>query len=282
LIYQPTTLKTRLGWEVGRGLAAAGLLRFFPRGEAPPESVRTAVAQYVPPRSTLSVLRVNHPGRFLASIVGPDGRLHGVAKLATNAAGREGLEREANNIERYASSLERPLRAPRILERAPGLLLLEPIRWIPRSRPSVLPKEVAHSLGLAFARWSSETAEAGAAHGDCAPWNLLKSHDGWVLVDWEEAGPGAPPFYDVVDYIIQAHVLLGTPSLEELIRDDPAPRWVSDAIAAYAAGSGQPVSSWRPHFGEYLRISAGRLDPSDPAQTHAITVRQRLLRATEG
>jgi len=280
-IYQPVTFKARLGWEFGRGLASTGLLRFLPRGEAPPEPVRVALGPYVPARATLSVVRANHPGRFLASIVGPDGVLHGVAKVASDGTGREALEREANNIERYASLLELPLRAPRILDRGPGLLLLEPIRWIPRKRPSVLPTEVAQSLGRAFTRWSSELDGEGAAHGDCAPWNLLRTSDGWVLVDWEEAGPGAPPFYDLAHYVVQAHVLLGTPSLEELTPGDSGPRWMRDAIEAYSAGSGQPVSAWRVHFGDYLRVSAERLDPSDVTDAKAIVARQRILTAME-
>jgi len=280
-IYQPVTLRARLGWEVGRRLASMGFLRFFPRGDAPPELVRTALGPHMPARSTLSVLRANHPGRFLAAIIGPDGNVHGVAKVATDETGTEILDREANNIERYASLLKRPLRAPRILERGPGILLLEPIRWIPRRRPSVLPAGVAGSLGRAFARWSSEVGEEGAAHGDCAPWNLLKTSDGWVLVDWEEAGPGAPPFYDLAHYLVQAHVLLGTPSLQELMRGDSAPGWIRDAIEAYAAGSGQPLSAWHAHLDEYLRLSSERLDPSIPAQAEAIAARRRLLRATE-
>lgn len=280
-IYQPVALKARLGWEVGKGLASVGALRVAPRGEAPPEPVRTALAPYVPPRCTLSVMRANHRGRFLASIVGSDGRLHGVAKIATHADGILALEKEAGNIQRFGGSLEPPLRAPEILERAPGLLLLEPIRWIPRARPCVLPGEVAEGLGRTFARWSDETG-GGAAHGDCAPWNLLRTQHGWVLVDWEEAGPESTPFFDLFHYLVQAHALLGRPSLADLTGRVPGPSWVRTAIRAYAAGSGRSVSAWRVHFREYLRASMERLDPSDPPQARAFAARRRLLRAADG
>ena len=172
-IYQPITPKARLGWEVARGLASTGLLRLVPRGSAPPASVRSALAGYMPPRSTISVLRANHHGRFVASIIGPDGHVHGVAKVATDGDGREALDSEADNIRRYGDLLDGPLEAPKILAQEPGLLLLEPVSWLPRNRPSMLPPSVAQSLGQMFARRSNGTGK-GIAHGDCAPWNLLK------------------------------------------------------------------------------------------------------------
>ena len=96
-------------------------------------------------------------------------------------------------LETYARFLSRPLRAPRVLERVPGLLLLEGVQWSARLRPWVLPIDVASGLGRAFAA-STDGADLGVAHGDFAPWNLLKAPDGWVLVDWEDSCADAPPF----------------------------------------------------------------------------------------
>ncbi len=278
-IYQPVTVRARLGWEVGRALAAAGLLRLLPRGQGPPESVRAAVAPHMPPRSTLAVLRANHPGRFLALVVGADGHPHAVAKVASDESGVAALEAEGRNIESHGSLLERPLRAPRILARSPGMLLLEAARWTPRARPWVLPRDVAYSLGRAYARSSGEGSGRGMAHGDCAPWNLLRVPDGWVLIDWEEARPDGPPFFDLFHYVVQAHVLLGRPSLRGLTEGELRPSWVRTAVEAYADGAGQPPSGALHHFVEYLRASMERLDPSDPEEARALAARERLLRA---
>ena len=155
-------------------------------GALPRHRCAARCAAYMPPRSTISVLRANHHGRFVASIIGPDGHVHGVAKVATDGAGREALDTEADNIRRFGDLLDGPLEAPKILAQEPGLLLLEPVSWLPRDRPSMLPPSVAQSLGQMFARRSNRTGK-GIAHGDCAPWNLLRTGDGWVLVDWEEA-----------------------------------------------------------------------------------------------
>jgi len=144
----------------------------------------------------------------------------------------------------------------------------------------VLPKDVAEGLGRAFSRWR-EIEGDGAAHGDCAPWNLLRTRDGWVLVDWEEGMLGAPPFYDLAHYVVQAHVLLGTPTFDELSGGADAP-WLSAAIRAYAVGSGEAISTWRTHLIEYLRASAEGLDPSDAEQLRGLVARQQLREATEG
>jgi hypothetical protein len=280
-VYQPIAWKARLAWQVGKTAASMGLLRLLPRGEAPPEAVRRALAPYVPPRCTLSILRANHPGRYVVSIVGTQGRVHAVAKIATDAPGAHALEVEARNIDLYAGLLAKPLRAPRILERAPGVLVLEPVEWIPRHHPSRLPGTVAHALGRAFARSLREGNEVGFAHGDCAPWNLLRSRDGWVLVDWEAALAGAPAFYDVFHYVIQGHVLLGRPSLTGILRHEASSSWVGRAIEAFGAGAGLDPLAWRTHLAEYLRFSAARMNPERATEARALAARERILRAMQ-
>lgn len=264
-------------------MAFAGLLPLLPRGQGPPDLVRKAVAPYVPPRSTLAIMRANHPGRFLALVVGSDGHQHAVAKVATEDSGKVSLEKEARNIESYGCLLESPLRAPRILAQAPGLLLLEAERWMARARPWVLPPKVAYRLGRAYTRSSRNADGGGLAHGDCAPWNLLKTEDGWVLVDWEEARDDRPPFFDLFHYLVQAHVLLGRPSRQELLGLYPGrSSRVRVAIEAYSAGAGLPVSVWRRHLVDYLAVSKAELDPLDPEQATGVAARERLLDILNG
>lgn len=281
-IYQPVTLRGRSGWEAGRALAATGLFRVWPRGAGPPEAVRTIVAPFMPPRSTLAVLRPNHPHRFVAMILGHDGRPHAVAKVALDDAGRLALEAEAGNLVSFGRLLQPPLRAPRILDVAPGLLLLEAVRWSARARPWVLPPDVAHGLGLAYSASSDGDREVGMAHGDCAPWNLLRAPDGWVLVDWEGARADAPPFFDIAHYLVQGHSLLGRPTLRELLPDESERSWVRVAVRAYADGARRPASDWRSSLIGYLRTSAASLDPSIRDHARGLAGRERLLRALDG
>ncbi len=276
-VYQPVTIPGRVGWEAARGLATAGLFRVLPRGDGPPESVRELVAPYMPKGASLSLMRANHAHRYVVSIVDLRGKVLAVAKIALDETGDAALRREAIGIQKYAPLLSSPLRAPKILERVPGLLLLEGVRWSARLRPWVLPPDVAFGLGRAFAATSD--AGRGMAHGDFAPWNLLRAPDGWVLVDWEESRADAPPFYDVFHYLVQSAVLLGRPSLGTFTGVTPGTSWMRDAIRAYAEQAGRPASTWQRHLGDYLRISIENLDPSDPDQAKGLAVRQRLLRA---
>jgi hypothetical protein len=277
-IYQPVTMRGRVGWEAGRALGALGLLRLWPRGSAPDEHVRTAVAHHLVRGATMAVQRANHPGRFLALLVGPAGDAYAVAKVASDDAGCAALDVEAANIDRFAPLLESPLRAPRVLDRARGILVLEAIAWRPRIRPWVLPREVAGALGRAHARSRLELGN-GMAHGDCAPWNLLQAEGGWALVDWENATADAPAFFDVFHYLVQAHVLLGRPSLRALVEPSERPAWIVSAFDAYATEAGLPRSGWRDALVEYLRTSRARLDPSILEQAEAVAVRERLLAA---
>ena len=277
-IYQPVTLRGRIGWEAARVAASAGLLRLLPRAEGPAEEVRTLIAPFLQRGSSVSVMQTNHPNRCVALITGRDGRPVGLAKVALDAAGDDALTKEVNSLEAIAPLLVPPLRAPRVVERRPGALLLEAVQWSPRLRPWVLPEEVAHGLGEAFAAAGSGRSQ-GMAHGDAAPWNLLRTADGWVLVDWEDARENAPPFFDVWHYLVQAHILLGRPSLSALARPWSGPAWVPAAIRAYAAGAGVPLSTWRPTLIEYLHLSEEQLTASGPEHARGLEGRRRIVRA---
>jgi thymidylate kinase len=275
-LYQPVTVRGRVGWEVGRGLAATGLLRAWPRGNGPEEHVRAAVAPFLVPGATVAVQRANHAGRSLVMLIGRDGKAYAIAKVASDELGSVALETEAANIERLGSLLETPLRAPRILATGKGLLLLEAEDWSPRRRPWILPPEVARALGVAYGRSSDGPTPGGLAHGDCAPWNLLQTPDGWVLVDWESSMDSAPPFFDLFHYLIQGHALLKRPSARQLTDPSRRPPWVRAAFAAYAMGAGLSHARWRDQLLEYVRSSSDLLNPSVPEQAAALGARSRL------
>lgn len=48
----------------------------------------------------------------------------------------------------------------------------------------------------------------GLSHGDLAPWNLLRTRDGLVAVDWEEAELNGLPWLDLAYYVLRTALLI--------------------------------------------------------------------------
>lgn len=259
-VYHPVTRKARAAWELARAAASFGLLRLLPRGSAPPPAVRRLLAPHVAARGTYAVARANHPNRYGALLLTADGAPHAYAKVALDAAGVEALDREGTAIASLGKLLERPLGAPGVRARSAGILVLEPVDWRPRPEPWVLPEEVAAALGSFFKAGSVEVDGAllGPAHGDCAPWNLLRTADGWSLVDWESARAESLPFHDLCHFLVQAHTLLRRPDASDLLEGFRGDRgWIAGAVAAYADAAGVPATDAEHFLRAYL---AGSLD----------------------
>jgi hypothetical protein len=279
-IYQPVTLRGRTGWEVARMLARAGAFRCLPRGEAPPDEVRRTLGPHVPRGGTFAVSRSRHDGRHLAAVLDGRGALRGIAKVATTPAQTIVLEREAEMMKRLAGLLPGSVRAPQVLAHGPGLLILEPIEWRPRSRPWILDEELAAALGAFFLAGRRETSVGilGPSHGDAAPWNLLRTSQSWVLVDWESATVEGRPFFDVCHYLVQGYGLLGRPSDRQVIEGFEAGRgWVGRAMHAYADAGGLQADTAIEALRSYLVMTTPTFVPKTPAERRGIKRRDRLL-----
>ena len=260
LVYHPVTLRGRAGWEMARVLARAGAFRLLPLGVAPGEPLRDAVASFLGPGTTMAVANANHPGRFIVLVLGEQGECRLVAKVATEASGAAALDREGEALERLGPLAQPPLHAPRVVARSPGVLVLEAAPWRPRICTWRIPEDVASALGAFYRRGAQ--GDAGPAHGDCAPWNLLRNDEGWTLIDWEEARDDAFPFYDLFHYLVRSHTLLGRPSLGAIRRGLAGKGWVGKAIRAYAQGGGLSPGDAPSMFASYLRTrTQARFDP---------------------
>ena len=281
-IYQPVTARGRVGWELARLGARVGGFRLLPRAEAPPKSVRAAIATFVPPRSTLATMRANHPRRHVVAIIDEQGRMHSIAKLARDDEGRAQLRSEAAALMRLGSCLSPPVHAPRLMAQGDGVLVLEAVQWRPRARPWVLPIDVARACGELFRQTASSDGERGAAHGDLAPWNVLLTDDGWTLVDWENASDEAPVFTDVLHYLVQAHALLGRPSRRDLISSVATGRGSGGAaIRVYALAAGVSAGVAFDVLREYLERTLPLLDPKTRDGRRGIRARRSLLAAID-
>jgi Phosphotransferase enzyme family len=274
--YHPCTKKARIAWKAARRFGGLGGFHLVPRRGAPPPQVMERLAPYLPPRTTIAVAESDDPGRFVALIIGEQGNCHGLAKIATDSTGQRALGNEARALGSLAKLLPPPLSAPRLLARDTGLLLLEPIRWVPRHNPAVLPDEVAWAMGAFFGAHGAGD-QLGPTHGDFAPWNLLETEGGWVLVDWEEARDGDRPFFDLFHYLFMAHLNLHAFSGHAFLDGLEGKGRIGSAIAAYAEGAHLRDVDVRELLIFYLRSSSERLNLASPDGRSDYRARRRLL-----
>lgn len=276
-VYQPVTLLGRAGWSGGRAAAALGLFRALPAA-APPDALR-ALERFVPSGGTVAVARATSAQGFVALALSPEGRPVAVAKVAGDARRARALDGERDRIDALAPLLPPPVRAPRVLAHGPGLLVLEPMAWRPRPAPWNLPEPVAEAMGRFFRSGArgSAAGTVGPVHGDLAPWNLLRTADGWALVDWEAARPDGPAFHDVFHFLFQAHDLCGRPRRRALLAGAFGRGRIGRTVAAHARGAGLDPAGAPAAFAAYLESSLARLDPADPAQARDIRTQRRLL-----
>jgi thymidylate kinase len=278
-IYHPVNNRGRVGWEATRLFAAVGGFRVLAhRGSKPPDEVLQLLAPHLPPGVCVAVAGGSHRGRYTALILDErTGVAIAFAKIVRDPDGPAALGAEAVASERFAPLLPTGLRAPRLLERSENVLLFEAMAGVPRPDPWSLPPEVAFLLGRFHAAGATGDG-LGPAHGDCAPWNLLRSREGWILVDWAEARSDAPPFEDVFHFLVQAHTLLGRPTRGKLVTALTGEGRPGSVMLAYAKGAGLSIENVPALAESYLERSAARLDVDRRDGRDGLRVREALLR----
>jgi thymidylate kinase len=268
-IYHPMTPRGLAGWNGARLLAGMGLARLLPVGDSVPDEVAGALAPHLREGMLLAMATTNHPGRYVALGLHPDGSCEWVAKLASGPEGEAALAAEAEAVRELSGLVVAPLSPPRLLRGETGLLLFAGVEWKPRLRPWYLPPEVAAAVGSLFA--------AGAEHGDFAPWNLYRTHSGWALLDWEEARRDPAPHHDLLHFLVQGHALLGRPSKSELLRGLAGRGWVGRAVITYANAAGLSETRALDQLPAYLKQSADLLDEDLEDGRRGIEARRALL-----
>jgi hypothetical protein len=269
-LYQPMSGLARVAWRaalLGAGLGVFKLLRETP---APPSLAQ--VSRYLPPDGSIAVAHTG-PHRAVVLLLDSGGNARGVAKIASDAAGLSQLEREAHALTALGPLLKPPVSAPRLLAIERGLLLFEPISWRLRSHPWILPRALASAIGR------FHHSDGHPSHGDFAPWNIMATAGGWVLLDWEEARLASPAFTDPLHYLVHAHALLGRPRTGELIAGLRGGGWIGRSLKAYAEAAGLDVATTEEAAVEYLARSRRQLqlDPRQRGRVRAIVAREELL-----
>lgn len=276
-IYMPVTWRARLGWGVLRLMSSVGLLSLLPRSAAPDSELLQTVSPHVPFGGSVALSRLSDPHRNLVLILDPEGRAQFIAKIASTSGASEPLEREAVAIREVAKILPEGVDPPQILSASRGVLILEAVQRVGRGRPWVLPKEVASALGAIRAQ--SNDDRSSLAHGDAAPWNLLRTSSGWVLIDWESARRDAVPFHDVFHYVVQSHALLGHPSRSQILKGLRGSGWIGEALHAYSRAAGIDPLEAKRWLVQYLHESLRTLNMSSARAARGELARQKLLRA---
>lgn len=269
-LYHPVTAKGLVGLRVAQLVASLGGFRLLRRGRPPEESVRRAIAGFLPTGARIAVMAANHPERSISMIFDRSGEPFAVVKVANDPAGIRALKHELAALERWSVALPAPLSAPQVIAHGDGVILIEPTSWKTRRRPWLLPPDVAGALGEFY------KSTRGRVHGDFAPWNLLQTDAAWALIDWEECRQGRP-FEDVFHYVVQAAALLGRPGLEELIRGISGEGWIGDALRNWAEGAGRDLATASDEFVAYLDRSRDRFLPDRPDAAACIATRTKLL-----
>jgi hypothetical protein len=258
-VYHPVTWKGFVGWQAARLVAASGALRVVPaRGTAPPE-VLDVLHDYVSEGRVLGIARLR-AGRFI--VLGIDeSRQRFVAKVAVDPAGRARLRLEADAVRRVAGVIPSPLCVPRMIAAGEGFLLFEEVAWMARARSWHLPVEVAYALGRLFRMGPSvQHPDRGLSHGDFAPWNLMRTAEGWTLIDWGRSSESSPAFFDPLHFLVQAHTHLGRPTRSALLRGLGGEGHTGRVLHAYAAGAGLRTTRMRERLAGYLEATADRVE----------------------
>jgi hypothetical protein len=259
-VHQPLRALAQAAWSTTRLAARLGGLRLLAGGQPPPDEVLDLVAPHLRAGDLTAVMRRGDEHRFVVLIMSQAGWPWGVAKVALSVAGERALRQEAGAIAAYGGWLTPPLSAPRVLASEPGLLLLDAVDWRMRRRPWRLTSGIAAALGTLHRKGGSGDGQ-GLAHGDFAPWNLLRHETGWVLLDWEHAGPGAPAYFDLLHFLVQSSRQLGRPSRGAVVRGVSTGRgWTGRAVRAYAGAAGLDSATAVGHLRAYLWAREAGID----------------------
>ncbi len=278
MVHHPISIKSRLGWEILRLICKFDLFRVLPGGAGPPQRVVDALAPYTLPSGSFAVARGNHEHRYIALALSQDGIPRCILKLAFDSAGEIALARESSMIATMGDLLTPPLRAPHVVEAGEGVMVTDCVLWRPQLRPWRMSPEVAKALGQFFWAGRPDGELKGNAHGDCAPWNILRTKDdGYVLIDWEAASGEGAPFHDLFHFIFQGHSLLGKPTLRAIRRGIRGKGWIGAAITAYAEGAQFASTESGPWLTEYLQTSLeSRIAPASLSESKAGRILEML------
>jgi thymidylate kinase len=275
-VFHPVTRLGRVAWRLARVAGAVGALRLLPARPLPAD---VEALERVHPGMAWAFQSSPRRTRRTGLAIDASGSIASIVKIALVPSVAARLEVEAQAIVELGPLLGPPVVASRVRGIQPGLLCLEAADWMPRSPAWLLPPDVAGSLGTLY-RAGGGDACRGPAQGDFAPWNLMKLRaGGWLLIDWEDATRDGRPFQDPFHWLVQSHILLGRPRVDEIRDGLSGSGWVGLALRRYAEAAGLDDADIRSAFLAHLGWIIATLRASADALPSEVAARERLLAA---
>lgn len=260
-IYQPQSLRARAGAFAWRTVCVPG------RCVAEPLPHLADLWRMIGVNpSGVAAMKSSTPGRLILSVC-CDRRMDVIVKIGS--ADDAALRHEA-------AMLAAPLH--------PGLHLLRPkLTWsgewrghfvlVTRAaqRCSTVPWTAHDVVPLAAALATAGADGAPLTHGDLAPWNLIRTAEGPVLLDWECARWADEPLHDLTHFVVQAGALLsryGPDRAVAMLCDEGSPGW------QLLRARGRDVADARPLLGAYLAQAR-------PTEPRAVRFQAEMLRLVD-
>lgn len=211
----------------------------------------------------VAAMRSSTAGRMLLSVC-QQGRMQAVVKVGT--ADDAALRHEAAMLAEPMQP-DLPIGRPRVAWSGEWREYFVLMTWAAQRSSSMTwtPNDV---VPLAYALASAGPDGAPVTHGDLTPWNLVRTADGPVLLDWESARWSDEPLHDLAHFVVQGGALLGRYGPERavsLLCDEKSPG------ARLLRRRGLDADAARPLLHRYLAESR-------PTESRAIRFRTQMLK----
>jgi hypothetical protein len=262
-IYSPLRFRAAAAARLNRALLAMGMWRSI---DEPLRDVNELARLLSVSADAVATRASSAPGRLIVGFAA-EGSLRIVAKVGR--LDDDGLRREGAVLQEISrlgcSDFE-----------IPTLRWLG--EWCDRYVVAVEASDTLAGTTLADARRVAIAlagAKSGQAltHGDFAPWNLVRTSSGLLLLDWEEARLSREPLVDLTHFVVQSGTLLGMMS-------------PSDAVNCLTAPGGDgwqylEATGCDPSRAPELVMSALYLDAPGRANAHTQRFREAMMRDIE-
>ncbi len=240
-LYLPQTTKARLAKLLFQLTLSSPLAGLLPALEVSlgrtefADFLRSLSGGRIPQFAVLSGNPAEPGRRFIFGLLDPERKCRTIVKCATDDVGGRLIEAEAAALQtlkgKFPAIPELRAKLATTACRAFAMdFIAEPSRLLTRVERIALAKQwiwpgAAVPLGslapweaIAHPRLDTDGAMVRSVvfHGDFAPWNIRRSGNQWMVIDWEKASPHGPPLWDLLHYEVHEEILVNRSTTEKV------------------------------------------------------------------